>query len=201
LSRILSLLGSPSARSRSGALLAQLEARLETALDDDGAVARVALRELPAEALLLGHSAQPAVAAAAAAVRHASLILIATPIYKAAYSGLLKSFLDLLPTDALRGKTIVPLATGGSPAHFLALDYALKPVLAALGARDIRDAVYATEAQLVDDAGAYVPTIDLQQRLDRALSDLIGPQRTLDLHAASPLLPSHTEPRALRCTA
>lgn len=60
---------------------------------------------------------------------------MAIPIYKAAYSGLLKTFLDLLPQHAFAGKPVLPLATGGSPAHVLALDYALRPVLTALGAQ------------------------------------------------------------------
>jgi len=175
LSRIVSLLGSPSPRSRSAALLAQLEARLAAALDDDAPVHRVALRELPAAALLAGDAAEPQIAAAVAALRDARLVLVATPIYKAAYSGLLKAFLDLLPQDALRGKTVVPLATGGSVAHLLALDYALKPVLGALGAHDIRAPIFATDAQLPADAGSHVPVLDLQQRLDRALGELIAP--------------------------
>lgn len=175
MSTILSLLGSPSARSRSGALLAQLEARLAAALDDGHAVTRLALRELPADALLRGDAGQRDVAAAVAALQQAQLVLVATPIYKAAYSGLLKTFLDLLPPDALRGKTVVPLATGGSAAHLLALEYALKPVLAALGARDIRDAIYATDAQLPPDGSGYQPVAELQARLDRSLGDLLGP--------------------------
>ncbi|WP_372430482.1 NAD(P)H-dependent oxidoreductase [Janibacter melonis] len=45
---------------------------------------------------------------------------------------MLKTFLDLLPQDALRGKVVLPVATGGSPAHVLSVDYALRPVLASL---------------------------------------------------------------------
>lgn len=176
MSTILSLLGSPSAHSRSGALLSQLEARLTITLDDEHAVSRLALRDLPPQALLRGDGADPAIVGAVAAVRDATLLLIATPIYKAAYSGLLKTFLDLLPLDALRGKTIVPLATGGSAAHLLALDYALKPVLAALGARDIRDAIFASDVQLPLDGASYVPVRDLSERLDRALADLLLPR-------------------------
>ena len=55
-------------------------------------------------------------------------------MYKAAYTGLLKSFLDLLPQYALAGKTVLPLVTGGTPAHVLTVDYALRPVLASMGA-------------------------------------------------------------------
>ena len=67
--------------------------------------------------------------ASLAQVANAQLIVVATPVYKAAYSGLLKVFLDLLPQTALAGKTVLPLATGGSPHHMLALDCALRPVL------------------------------------------------------------------------
>lgn len=175
LPRIVSLLGSPSPRSRSAALLAQLEARLAAAFDDEASIDRIALRELPAAALLAGDAAEPQIAAAVAALRDARLVLVATPIYKASYSGLLKAFLDLLPQDALRGKTVVPLATGGSVAHLLALDYALKPVLGALGAHDIRAPIFATDAQLPADAGGHAPVLDLQQRLDRALGELVAP--------------------------
>ncbi len=63
--------------------------------------------------------------------------MIGTPVYKAAYAGLLKSLLDLLPQYALTGKTVLPLATGGSTAHVLAIDYALRPVLSSMGASHI----------------------------------------------------------------
>ena len=86
----------------------------------------------------------------------ADAIVIATPVYKAAYSGVLKVFLDLLPQSALRGKTVLPLATGGSPHHMLALDYALRPVLQSLAARHILPGVYATDAQVtLQPEGAY----------------------------------------------
>ena len=175
-STVLSLLGSPSIRSRSAALLGELERRLAEGPGGPRAVARLALRELPADALLRGDASERGIAAAVGAVAEAQLLLVATPIYKAAYSGLLKAFLDLLPQDALRGKTVVPLATGGSMAHLLALDYALKPVLAALGARDIRDAVYASDAQLPSEAGGPVPVAGLRERLDEVAADLLQPR-------------------------
>ena len=136
----------------------------------------IAVRELPAQALLHAQFDHPLIRQALAEVAQAQVVLIATPIYKAAYSGVLKSFLDLLPQDALRGKTVLPLATGGSVAHLLALDYALKPVLGALGARDILDGVFATDAQLPahPDSGGYVPAPELLQRLDAALQPLLA---------------------------
>jgi len=81
-------------------------------------------------------------------VRQADAVVVATPVYKAAYSGLLKAFLDLLPQDGLAGKLVLPLATGGSQSHMLALDYALRPVLASMAARSILPSIYATSDQL-----------------------------------------------------
>ena len=167
---VTSICGSPSARSRS-TWLAQLalthlegSARATTAID---------LRALPAAELLGAQLEAAPIRDAVAAVGSADLVIVATPIYKAAYSGLLKAFLDLLPADALRGKTVWPLATGGSAAHLLALDYALKPVLGALGARDILDGVFATDAQLPAHAsGGFVPDPPLLDRLRRAAAPL-----------------------------
>lgn len=171
--QLVAISGSPSARSRSAWLLQLAQTRLESVLRQ---AATVVLRDLPPQALLAADAQQPAVHAAVQALARADVVLVATPIYKAAYSGLLKTFLDLLPADALRGKTVLPLATGGSTAHLLALDYALNPVLYALGARHILDSVFAADAQLPPhEAGGFVPDASLVQRLDRALQPLLEP--------------------------
>ena len=100
----------------------------------------------------------------------ADLVVVATPIYKAAYSGVLKAFLDLLPQDGLQGKQVLVLGTGGSIAHLLALDYALKPVLSALGARHILDVVYAEDTQFVRNEQGHQPVDAVLHRLERALA-------------------------------
>jgi FMN reductase len=97
----------------------------------------LSIRDLPAEALLRANTADPKIAEALSLVESAAGIVIATPIFKAAYSGLLKCMLDILPQFALAGKALLPIATGGSVAHVLALDYGLRPVLQAMGARHI----------------------------------------------------------------
>ncbi|MDT3396037.1 NADPH-dependent FMN reductase [Streptomyces sp. B1866] len=131
---ILSVSGSPSAASRTTGLLRHLDARL-TAQGHE--VVPLDVRALPAEALLGADVRHPAIAAAADLVRRADGLVIGTPVYKAAYSGLLKSLLDLLPQYALTGKTVLPLATGGTTAHVLSIDYALRPVLSSMGAAHI----------------------------------------------------------------
>ncbi|MDB5816903.1 MAG: ssuE [Rhizobacter sp.] len=169
--KIVAISGSPSLKSRSGWLLQLAQTRLESIHAE---VVSIAVRDLPAEPLLHANAAEPQIRTALDRVIAADVLLVSTPIYKAAYSGLLKVFLDLLPQDALRGKTVLPMATGGSAAHLLAMDYALKPVLSALGARDILDGVFACEAQLVPhDTRGYVPDDEVVERLDRSLGAII----------------------------
>jgi FMN reductase len=176
---IVALAGSPSANSRSTALLRHVLARFPEAVPRS----EIVLRDLPAAALVRAEFDDPAIRRASEQVADASLVVIATPIYKASFSGLLKSFLDLLPQDALRGKTVLAIGTGGSTAHLLALDYALKPVLAALGARHILDTVYAVDAQFTPHAlHGHVAHDDIVRRAERALAD--GP---LPLRASNPL--------------
>lgn len=164
---VLLLAGSPSEQSRSAALLdfvAQRLNRRSTFVD------RLSIRDLSPQALLLADVAHPSVQRAREQVAHADALVIATPVYKAAYSGVLKVFLDLLAQDALKGKTVLPLATGGSPHHMLALDYALRPVLQSLGARHILPGVYATDAQLPRQGnGTYGVHTDIGLRLDEAV--------------------------------
>ena len=167
---VLLIAGSPSAPSRSAVLLDAVAARLA---QRDVRVGRIAIRELAAHALLLGEASHPALQHAAEQVRRADAIVIATPVYKAAYSGVLKLFLDLLPQSALRGKTVLPLATSGSPHHMLALDYALRPVLQSLAARHILPGVYATDGQVtLQPEGAWQLQSELAQRLDDAVDTL-----------------------------
>lgn len=131
---VLSVSGSPSVSSRTAKLVRHLDARLAARGHE---VVPLDIRTIPAEALLGADFRHPAVVEAAELFDRADGIVIATPVYKAAYSGVLKALLDLLPQYALTGKTVLPLATGGTTAHVLAIDYALRPVLSSMGARHI----------------------------------------------------------------
>ncbi|QBJ93215.1 FMN reductase (NADPH) [Streptomyces seoulensis] len=143
---VLSISGSPSATSRTGRLLRHLDERLSR---QGHQVVPLDVRRLPAEALLGADVRHPAIAAAAELVDRADGVVIGTPVYKAAYSGLLKSFLDLLPQYALTGKTVLPLATGGTTAHVLAIDYALRPVLSSMGAAHIVQGWFTLDKDIV----------------------------------------------------
>jgi SsuE family FMN reductase len=109
----------------------------------------------------------------------ADAVVVTTPVYKAAYSGLLKVFLDLLPQYALRGKPVLPLATGGTPAHVLVIDYALRPVLTSLGAGAIGQGwfVLSSHVRLYDGGGLLLDpaaSVPLYQVTEAFLSTVAG---------------------------
>lgn len=168
---VLLIAGSPTQISRSASLLAAVGEKLA---EHGTPSSQLVVRDLDAQALLHAHFQHPDVVAAADQVERAQVLVIATPVYKAAYSGALKIWLDLLPQTALKGKTVLPLATGGSPHHMLALDYALRPVLQALGAKHILPGIYATDAQvqLRADGSAHLAD-DLVHRIDEAVHTLV----------------------------
>ena len=146
---IVAISGSPSPTSKT-ALLAEHVLGL-VADGSDGRHYRVS--SVSPDALLSGNMRDDLLAEMVAAVEGAHGLIIATPIYKAAYSGLLKAFLDVLPQFALAGSAVLPLATGGSVAHVLALDYALRPVLQSMGARHIVQGHFVSEPHMIVQDG------------------------------------------------
>ena len=128
------------------------------------------LHNFAPEDLIYARFDSPALKTFIEQLQDADGLIVATPVYKAAYSGALKTLLDLLPERALEGKVVLPLATGGSVAHLLAVDYALKPVLSALKAQEILHGVFADDSQVIDYQHKPQVTPNLQQRLDSALA-------------------------------
>jgi FMN reductase len=154
---ILAVSGSPSAASRTVLAVDRVLADLA---DLGHTTSHLAVRDLPAADLLSAARDTPALWAAADAVAQADGVVIATPIYKASYTGLLKAFLDLLPENALAGKAVLPLVTGGTIGHLLALDYALRPVLTALGASHVVQGRFVLDTDIVrgdDGSGHLLP--------------------------------------------
>ncbi len=145
---IVVLSGSPSSTSRTAELTEHLAERLR---ERGHSVRVVRVRELPAEALIGADSTDPVIAEVVAAIKDADGLLVASPIYKAAYTGVLKTLLDLLPHMVLAGKTVQPLLTGAGQVHALALDYALRPVLSALGPYHVLPGIFVVDKD-IDDA-------------------------------------------------
>ncbi len=96
-----------------------------------------------------------AVGAAVARAQAADLLIVATPTYKASYTGLLKAYLDNVPTKGLSGRVAVPLMMGAADMHFLAPDAFLRPVLLELGATCPTPGLFVLESEL-DDLDAVI---------------------------------------------
>ncbi|WP_035984527.1 NADPH-dependent FMN reductase [Leptolyngbya sp. KIOST-1] len=171
MTKIVAIASSPSHPSRSYAVLEEAQKLLKA----QGAELEILLvRDLPAEDLLHARFDSAAINAATAQVTDADAVIISTPVYKAAYTGILKAFLDLLPQKALVGKPILPIATGGTLAHLLAIDYALNPVLGVLGATHILQGVYLVDSQFqrLETGGIELNDPELQTRFHSALTEL-----------------------------
>ncbi len=160
---IVTIGGSPSAVSRTNTLLDHLQRQLEA---DNHTVTAVRVRDLDASALLQGRADADSIQTALAAVSAANAVIIATPVYKAAYTGVLKVFLDVLPQNSFAGKVVLPIVGGGWANHALVLDYALKPVLAALGASVILPGAFLIDSEFVkhEDGSGFGISESLQEK-------------------------------------
>jgi FMN reductase len=176
MSSVLIVSGSPSSTSRTERLARSIAARI-TKRDVQASLLDV--RHLPADDLLHARFEAPSIVEATARVAAADGIIVATPVYKAAYSGLLKTFLDVLPQFGLRGKVVLPLATGGSVAHVLAIDYALRPVLSSLDPLHVVNGLFLLDKQItVLESGDVQLEPEIEQKLDSALDQFLrGLQR------------------------
>ena len=180
---VVTLGGSPSQRSRSGVLLDYAKHWLN---QQGVEVVSYQVRDFPAEDLLHARFDSPKIIDLLQQIENADGLVIATPVYKASFSGALKTVLDLLPERALSHKVVLPIATGGSIAHMLAVDYALKPVLSALKAQEMLHGIFAEDSQIAYGEGSaqaqLVPVLEqrLQESLEQFYSALARRPKPLD---------------------
>lgn len=150
-----------------------LGAAAATALAQRGEEAVIEVVELRplAHALtdhLLTGFATGELAAAQAAVAAADAVIAVTPVFSASYSGLFKTFFDVLETGALDGTPVLVAATAGTARHSLVLEHALRPLFSYLHAVVVPTGVFAAS----EDWGTGGATGDLRRRVDRAAGEL-----------------------------
>ncbi|WP_298964476.1 FMN reductase [uncultured Methylobacterium sp.] len=86
------------------------------------------------------------------AIEDADALVVGTPVYKGAYTGLFKHLFDLIEPDALAGKPVALVATGGGPRHALVVEHSLRPLFGFFNALAVPTAVYASDADFRDGA-------------------------------------------------
>ncbi|MGB3685025.1 MAG: CE1759 family FMN reductase [Ornithinimicrobium sp.] len=118
---------------------------------------------------LHGGRRSPTVERANAALTVADAVIAVTPVFAGSYSGLFKSFFDVVDPAALRGTPVLVAATGGSQRHQLVLDHALRPLFAYLGAMVLPTGIFAATADFGTDPSQ---TPALTERIGRAAQEL-----------------------------
>ncbi|MFC5402886.1 NADPH-dependent FMN reductase [Cohnella soli] len=178
MSSIVIIHGSPTPGSRLNGLIEFVESNLQ---EKGIEITHVQVAELPAEALLRANFKDESIIAAVGKVEAATGVVIASPVYKASFTGVLKAFIDLLPQKGLQGKAALPLFIGGTISHLLSLDYALKPVLSVLGSRNILGGVFAIDSWVTRlEGGGFELADELRDRLTNAADELAEEIEWLD---------------------
>ena len=175
MSKIVIISGSPNATSRLNGMIDFVRKELE---HRGLSTHTITVINLPAEDLVHSRFGSASIVAANKLVEEASAVVIASPVYKASYTGVLKSYIDLLPQKGFENKVILPLFIGGTLAHLLSIDYSLKPVLSSMGARHYVRSIYATDdqvARIQDGIGEtqFEITDELHNRLQTTIDELV----------------------------
>lgn len=119
-------------------------------------------------------------------IKDADALIIGTPMYRGSYTGMLKNVFDILPNDALMGKPVGLIATGGSDHHYLALEQELRPLLIFFYAFVIPGTVYINNKQVANEPFAIrevldhlnllaISVVNLTKYLPSNKTEVIGP--------------------------
>jgi FMN reductase len=145
--RVAVVVGNPKAQSRTlGVAIAVADALAEgIAVRSERLVV-----DLAQEAAHLFDQSSERLSELGTQVANSDLVVVASPTFKATYTGLLKAFFDRYGYRPLEGCVVVPVMTGAGSAHALAVDVHLRPLLVELGASVPTRGLYVTEAELPD---------------------------------------------------
>ncbi len=169
--RIVAVSGSLSAPSRTTALVEAVGQRFADALDGSlevielGAIAPSLAGGTSRAAL--GEDARRALAA----VEHADVVVVGSPAYRAAYTGIFKHFFDFVGQYALVEKPIVLTATGGSDRHALLVEHQMRPLFGFFQALTLPLGIFANESDFED---YRIVSPDLDERIGQATERAVG---------------------------
>ncbi len=134
---------------------------------------KIIVHRLPAQDLITANFASPTIIEHVKKVEKSEIVILLTPVFKGAYSGILKTFIDLLPQKGLEGKSVIPVALGGSIAHLLSIEYALKPIISILGSTHVTNPVYVVDKQIAKIDGNFTVESEVVDRLENSLKQAI----------------------------
>lgn len=174
--KIVIISGSPNEKSRVNGVINY--AKLE--LEQKGCeVSIIDVSSLPPDDLMHANYNSKPIQNANAKVEEATGIIIASPVYKTTFTGVLKAYIDLLPQKGFKDKVVAAYFVGGSISNLLSIDYALKPLLASMGTKSFAENVFAvdTEVERIEDSEQSIHfqlSDEVKQRIDVSILDLIS---------------------------
>lgn len=161
--------GSPSSESRTESVLKYIGSILK---NRGFSIGHISVRDVPATDLMFGNFNSPEINDIVENIKNAKGVIIGSPVYKAAYSGVLKSLVDILPQDVLKDTPVLPVMSGGSISHMLALEYALKPLISVLKGTTLQG-VYYLDSQIEKISDSPIQDPDLRTRTDTQIKYLL----------------------------
>lgn len=170
MNNIVLLSGSPFPTSKSNQVLRYVGNWLE---EDNYRVTHISTQDIPLEDLVYGKFDSPIIQRIGKQIENAQGIVVVSPVYKAAYTGVLKLLIDVLPQDIFKSKPVLPIMTGGSSSHLLALEYTLRPLIAILQGHSLRG-VYILDNQIDRDRENPIIDDDINERMTTQLHDFIN---------------------------
>jgi FMN reductase len=184
--RLLGISGSPSHGSRTSRLIQQV---LDAAAQQ--ADVETELLEVVSSGAILCDGRPPdgyegATRQVIDKVVAADAYVVGSPMYRGSYTGSFKNLFDLVPNDALAGKVVGLVATGGSDHHFLALEHQLRPLLSFFRAHTVPGTVYAQNAHFTQDTLAN----ETQEACRSLAREVIRLSRALTPGQAGPAYPT-----------
>lgn len=169
-------LGQPSSTRLLADRLAEATVAELNGRDVTTTVETIELRELAHDitnAMLSGFPSG-ALSTALEAITGAHGLIAVTPLFTTTYSGLFKSFVDVLDNEALTDMPVLLGATGGTPRHSLALEYSMRPLFTYLHARVASTSVFAATDDWAGDGDRVNPLPERIRRAGRELADLVA---------------------------
>ncbi len=162
--------GSPSSISKSERILYYLG---DLVKQEGFLIKHISVKGVDAKDLLFGNFESPEIKEIARRLGKAKGVIVGSPVYKASYSGVLKALFDILPQDVLQDTPVLPVMTGGSPSHLLALEYTLKPLLASMKAQNLKG-LYFQDSQLDMTSDHLIADESMLNRTNKQIEYFLG---------------------------
>lgn len=171
MSQVVFISGSPAVPSRTDIILKHVE----TLVKEKGlSTTNYSVTEFSPEVLVKGLWDSQEIKKLAEVIKQADGLIIGSPVYKASYTGVLKSLLDLLPEGALKNMPVLPIMVGGTSRHLLAIDYSLNPLIAILKGQPLQGLYFVDSEIDKSDPTAPIKDTELLDRIQNQVNDFVG---------------------------